>query len=254
MIRWRRFPSVPSASLSPGVIVSKPFAGFPHATRTAFFSVCCFALIMSGGGPAASSAEPPTAARLLTWSLRDEFLAGSNRRNPNADRAGHATWHFLRTSSSRGSIESREWLRDGKYVPLAEQGEKLFGSPLDGWAFRAASSLAPAVGKLAAAYDVGLKFQPGELLVAPGPDHAIVIGWRSPVAGRMEIQGSFEHAQACCGDNSRVKWYVERGPAPDESRGFTPQTLAAGEADFESPSPTGAFHVRDEPVAPDDFG
>jgi hypothetical protein len=41
---------------------------------------------------------------------------------------------------------------------VTEADEKLFDSPLDGWAFRAAQRLAPLVGKITADYDVGLVY------------------------------------------------------------------------------------------------
>ncbi|MFM7737800.1 MAG: hypothetical protein ACKO9H_00210, partial [Planctomycetota bacterium] len=132
-------------------------------------------------------------ARTMTWSLRDEFRTGATRQNPNTDRDGQPVWHFLRTTRSEGPIESRKWLRDGRYTALTDAGDKLFGSPLDGWVYRTKDPLAPAIGKLLAEYDIGLKFAPGDILVAPGPDHAVVVGWRSPVGGKLEVQGAFEH-------------------------------------------------------------
>ena len=189
----------------------------------------------------------------ITWSLRDEFQTGAARAHPNTDRDGYPVWHFLRTTRSEGPTESRQWHRDGRYVPLAASGDKLFGSPLDGRIFRSQESLAPAIGKLTAEYDIGLKFVPGDILIAPGPDHAIVVGWRSPVGGKLEIQGSFEHGQSCCGDNSKIRWYVERGTAPEESNGFTPTLLASGEADFGTPTQLVVFHIRDQVVQPNDY-
>jgi hypothetical protein len=192
-------------------------------------------------------------SRTMTWSLRDEFRTGAARENPNVDREDQPVWHFLRTSRSEGPVASRKWLRDGRYVPLADGGENLFGSPLDGWAFRARGPLAPAIGKVTAEYDIGLKFAPGDILIAPGPDHAVVVGWRSPVGGMLEIQGSFEHGQSCCGDNSKIRWFVERGPAPEESTGFASVVLDSGESDFGTPTQRETFHFRDQVVQPDDF-
>ena len=192
-------------------------------------------------------------SRTMCWSLRDEFGTGAARENRTFDREDQPVWHFLRTSRSEGPVESRKWLRDGRYVPLADAGENLFGSPLDGWVFRAREPLAPAIGKVTAEYDIGLKFAPGDILIAPGPDHAIVVGWQSPVGGKLEITGSFEHGQSCCGDNSRIRWYVERGPAPEESNGFTPAVLASGEADFGTPTQRETFHIPARAVQPDDF-
>ena len=117
----------------------------------------------------------------------------------------------------------------------------------------ATAALAPFAGRYTAAQNVGVKFRAGESVIAPGPDHAIVIGWRSPVAGRLDITGEFQHAQNCCGKNSQINWYVERGPAPNLERGFQPLSLAKGRADFGTPSEHGRFKLRDLEVQPGDF-
>lgn len=217
------------------------------------FEIYCFsvAILVCLADTTRAVDHMPTS--IMTWSLRNEFLTGVARQNPNADREGQPVWHFLRTTRSEGPVESRQWLRDGRYTALSDAEDRLFGSPLDGWAYHIKDPLAPAVGKLSAEYDIGLKFEPGDILIAPGPDHAVVVGWRSPVGGQLEIDGIFEHGQNCCGDNSRVRWFVDRGPAPDEMRGFTPTVLASGEADFGTPTQRGEFHIRDQVVRPDDY-
>jgi hypothetical protein len=192
------------------------------------------------------------APAVLSWSLGDDFHVGNERANPCFDDHDEPTWHFLRTTSATGPVESRTWFRDGKYVPLGDSGEKLFASSLDGWAYQVKQPLAPAIGRVTARQDLGLVFEPGDILMAPGPDHAVVIAWRSPVTGRLDIEGMFEHGQSCCGVNSRVNWYVERGPAPDLVRGFAPVSLASGESDFGSPTQEGRFEFRDLEVAPGD--
>jgi hypothetical protein len=90
-------------------------------------------LLVATGGLAAE----PIAPQVLTWSLRDDFRAGSGRENPHFDRDDQPTWHSRRTTGSSGPLESRPCLRDGRYVPSTDAGEKPFDSPLDGWAFQA---------------------------------------------------------------------------------------------------------------------
>ncbi|MBC8352471.1 MAG: hypothetical protein H8E66_10815, partial [Planctomycetes bacterium] len=146
----------------------------PMMTRPMLVALLCL------GFTSLAVADEPVASE-LRWNIGEEFLGQAKKANPNVDRDGEPTWHFLRTTGMNGPVESRQWLRDGKYVPLSEQGDKLFDSPLDGWAYRAGQRLAPLLGKVTAEYDVGLKFKAGDMLVAPGPEHAMVIGWRSPV-------------------------------------------------------------------------
>ncbi|MCA9107016.1 MAG: hypothetical protein KDA83_16465, partial [Planctomycetales bacterium] len=209
--------------------------------------VHCVLLLLTFGG------SPNAWGQTETWSFRDAFSTERSVQNPVLDRRGEAVWYLLRTTTSEGTVEARSWLRDGKYEPLLESGDGLFDAPVNGWAFRAAPPLAPIAGIVTADYDVGLTFRSGEMLVAPGPDHAVVIGWRSPVAGKLEIEGEFEHAQNCCGLNSQVAWYVERGPAPDPRHGFVATSLASGTSDFGSPSQRGRFKIEDQPVEPGDF-
>ena len=206
-------------------------------------------MIPASGMPA----EPPLPTE-KTWSIRAEFQTGAERANPTVDRDAQATWHFLRTSRFSGPVETRQWLRDGKYVALSEQGANLFDSPLDGWAYRSGDlRQAPLIGSVTADYDVGLKFKQGELLIAPGPEHAAVIAWESPVTGTLNIAGVFEHAQNCCGDNSQINWYVELGPAPDAIHGFQSVLLAHGSSDFGSPNQVGEFHIVDQAIRPGEF-
>ncbi|MEI6540004.1 MAG: c-type cytochrome domain-containing protein, partial [Planctomycetota bacterium] len=198
-------------------------------------------------------AEPPLPTE-KSWSVRAEFQTGSERANPIVDRDAQARWHLLRTSGFSGPVETRQWLRDGKYVALSEQGANLFDAPLDGWAYRSGElRQAPLIASVTADYDVELKFKQGELLIAPGPEHAAVIAWESPVTGALNIAGVFEHAQNCCGGNSQINWYVELGPAPDAIHGFQPVLLAHGSSDFGSPNQVGEFHIVDQAIRPGEF-
>ncbi len=186
----------------------------------------------------------------LQWKLSEEFRGGADKENPNADAREYPTWHFLRTTRSEGPIETRRWLRDGRYVPLGEKGERLFGLPFDGWIFRgAASAESPVVSRATEENAAGLSVKRGDLVVAPGPEHATVIGWRSPAAGKLEMHGFFEHVQASSG----VTWYVERGPAPNVERGFEPVSLRSGRLVFGTAAQKAEFHIQDQSVQPGEY-
>jgi hypothetical protein len=73
--------------------------------------------------PARVVAGDPSEA--LTWSLRDGLKFDAAYANPVIDAESQPVWYFMRTTRSDGPIESRQWLRDGRYVPLTESGEKL---------------------------------------------------------------------------------------------------------------------------------
>lgn len=188
----------------------------------------------------------------ISWSLR-ESCSADKARSEGRNAQDEDCWFWLRTTAYDGPVESRRWLRDGRYATLTDAGDKLFDSPVQGRAFRASPAMAPLIGSLTAEYNVGLKFQTGEVLIAPGPDHAAIIGWRSPVSGILDIEGSFEHGQACCGLNSQIAWYVERGSSPNVEQGFQSIQLASGTSDFGSANQLSQFRICDQTVIPGDF-
>jgi hypothetical protein len=243
---------VAQQSLPPTLVLhpSREFQILIHPFTGHFFWLGLLAIAFDYW-PARVVAGDPSEA--LTWSLRDGLKFDSAYTNPVIDAGSQPVWYFMRTTRSDGPIESRQWLRDGRYVPLPESGEKLFSSPLQGWAFRVSDPLAPVVGKLATNYEVGLSFQAGDILLTPGPDHAVVVGWCSPVEGTLEIRGAFEHGQSCCGENSKIRWYIERGPAPDLANGFVPTLLSAGEADYGTATQKGEFQIGNQRVRAGDF-
>ena len=204
--------------------------------------VLCCALVW-GGLASAEGAEP------LTWSLDRDLAADTVRENPHSDQADFPTWHFLRTTRAEGNPEQRRWLRDGRYTPLTESGERLFDHPFDGWIFQKQPAESPAITVAQADHAAGLAVKRGAVVLAPGPQHAVIVGWRSPVAGTLTITGAFEHAQASSG----IAWHVERGVAPDLEQGFTPVSLAHGECRFGTPTQRAEFHLPDLAVQPGDF-
>ncbi len=208
---------------------------------------CCW--LAYGFGQEASDVHvDPT----VQWNFSKDFLRFENPPNPLTDLDENPIWFLLRTSQSEGPIESRTWLRDGRYVPLTEYDPRLFNEPITGWIFKKNPYLSPLAGRSTEPIPRGIHWDIGEMMVGPGPDHAIVIGWRSPFAGQIEIEGFFEHGQKG-GVNSQVNWYVERGPAPAVDNGFQSRSLQAGHSDFGTDSQLGRFHIKDQTVQPGDF-
>jgi hypothetical protein len=191
-----------------------------------------------------ASAEPDSSKTVRTWRLKDAFATpNAVPANPALDEHGHPVWHFLRTTKFSNPTPRRRWNLNGDYARLADSGPKLFGADVTGWIFKGRDGyLAPLVARYEKPSTDGITWSPGDVVVAPGPEHAVVIGWRSPVRGRLEMKGLFEHAQTCCGVNSQVNWYVQRMPIDD---GDPPETLARGHADFGSATPSGSFHLVD---------
>ena len=171
--------------------------------------------------------------RQIVWTLSGSAISDADLVGSRSlmDEHGYESWFLMRTTNSNGPVASRTWLRDGKYTPLETPADNLFGVPIKGAIYQMNPQLAPFVAGVTDTYTIDCTFRKGELVLAPGPDHAVVLGWRSPFDGTASIRGSFDNRQTCCNGNSQVKWYVERGSAPDLQNGFKPETLAQGVSD-----------------------
>ncbi|MAV36207.1 MAG: hypothetical protein CMJ59_12205 [Planctomycetaceae bacterium] len=200
----------------------------------------------------AAAVEAADALPTGRWRLTGERVNGESRGAEDA--FGNAPWHFLRTTTSDGPIASRRWIRDGKYVPLDQLSRKLFDLPVAGAIYQTVpTALAPFVGGVRETYSIDTTWRKGELIVAPGPDHAAILAWESPVTGILSVAGTVNNRQTCCGKNSQVNWYLQRGSAPDPNRGFKPTALAEGISDDRVDRGLTAFEVSDLPVAVGDW-
>ena len=95
------------------------------------------------------------------------------------DAFGFESWQFLRTTTAEGPIASRTWIRDGKYVPLEQLSKRMFDVPIAGAIFQTKpTALAPFVAGVQQDYTIDCTFKRGEILLAPGPDHAAILAWR----------------------------------------------------------------------------
>ncbi len=210
----------------------------PASKKLATAAVLLACVLVRG----ADSADP------IVWTLPGKAVIDAEPVPSRSliDDHGYESWFLMRTTNSTGPVPTRRWLRDGKYAPLESAGGKLFGAPLDGAIYRTKpNALAPFVAGATETYTIDCTIKKGELVLAPGPDHAVVLAWRNPLDGRASIRGSFNNRQTCCGNNSQVNWYVERGTAPDLQNGFKPETLAQGVSDNNIDGGVSAFEVSD---------
>ena len=205
-------------------------------------------------GPVVATAPPNDrkAAKSYQWKLTGDRVTGDA--SHATDLLGNTSWYFLRTTNSQGPLVSRTWLRDGKYVPLDATSTSIFDQPLSGAIFQATpKSLAPFVAGVTATHNSDVQWRKGELLVAPGPDHAVILAWKSPVTGTLVIEGAVNNRQTCCGNNSQVNWYLERGPAPNVKSGFISQRLAEGISDDQIDDGQSPIEIHDLPVGNGDY-
>ena len=197
-------------------------------------------LAITTGAPVNADEQP----RTVHWKLTDEQINGSAR--SAFDEFGHESWFFLRTTTTEGPIQTRTWVRDGKYVPLDQLSNRMFDVPLAGAIFRTSpTTLAPLVAGVTEDYTIDCTFKKREVVLAPGPDHAAVLAWKSPFNGVLSMKGTFNNRQSFCGANSQVNWYVERGSAPDPQAGFHRTTLIQGVSNLEVDQGVSRFEFKD---------
>jgi hypothetical protein len=171
-----------------------------------------------------------------------------------ADRHGYGTvWHFLRSTRHEGPIEARRWARDGRYLELREWQSPRFGNPRDGWTYQSFPSRPPAVGRNRTSEQKGVQIAAGDILLEPGPEAAIIIGWRSPTAATIQVKGQFELADNFQDGNAGARWYVERGLAPQLERGFESAVLATGRLAPGAETRHGSFQIKELPVKEGEF-
>ena len=211
------------------------------------FLVAVLAVIFS-----AISVVAQEASTVGLWQLTAEQVNGRSR--SAEDQYGYVPWQFLRTTSMEGPVASRRWIRDGKYAPLDQHGERFFNQPISGAIYQIKPTWkAPFIGGVTETHTADVTWKKGEVLVTPGPEHAAVLAWQSPVSGVLAIRGTVDNRQTCCGVNSQVNWYVERGSSPDVVNGFKPVTLAEGISDDRVKQGVSRFDVRDLEISVGDY-
>lgn len=178
-----------------------------------------------------------------TWSLNADVIRGDAV--VATDVFGQPTWHLLRTTNFAGPVGTRTWKHDGMYAPLDYIKQNLFGQPLSGAIFETTPhDKAPFIASVLQTYTADVVWNKGEILVAPGAEHAVVLGWRCPSDATLTITGVVDNRQLCCGENSQVNWYLELGPAPNLEKPSASVTLANGISDAQNGGPA-EFDIRD---------
>lgn len=81
--------------------------------------------------------------------------------------------------------------------------------------------------------------KPHGVCVHPTPTHVVATGWRSPIAGSVEITGTVTHAHPECGNG--VEWFVEL------RRGTLRERIASGATQGPAPDRFGPFRQTIEP-------
>jgi hypothetical protein len=166
------------------------------------------------GTPTGSAAGPPSAAAFGTsWNLAKEFRTAPAESNPNPGPRGHnrPTWYFMQGS---GHSEPSTFTLLRHFVPDAFnirglqqwQGSYVSTGPTD---------KLPAVGLNATGSTQhppccrGLSWPANVIRIHPLAHLDVIVGWRSPVSGRVCVSATFSDLDP--GGGNGIRWFVDRG-------------------------------------------
>lgn len=143
--------------------------------------------------------------------LATDFRIFPNQASPNPDSLGNPdVWHFMESSSlthdPRTYTLLPEFTSDAFFVQSLEQWQNLFNCSTS------CNDKLPAVGINATGTLQalnGLNWPAAVVRMHPQPDQLAIIGWRSPINGKVTIRGTVTDLDSNCGDG--VAWFIESG-------------------------------------------
>lgn len=150
--------------------------------------------------------SPAVASTPEYWDLASELRAAPDQANPNPDGLGNAgVWSFL---------ESAGLTHDPAGYSLLDAftSDWLSVPGLECWQPDPDTAALPMLCLNARADDpfpLGIDWPAGSVLAHPSPDRLAVVGWRSPITGRVQISGGVIDRHSTCGDG--IDWSIDRG-------------------------------------------
>ncbi len=167
------------------------------------------ALTTQRGQVFSSTAKSLALAAGVTGPLKKEDITPLAEKNGIAPAALSAWLGCLGIGTGEARIES--------YITQKTETAEKYDF-IKGWA--GADALSVVANSSDQAVRVPGNMKPHSVAVHPSPARRVVVGWRSPVAGKMKVEGIVQHAHTECGNG--VAWALEL------RRGANRQRLAAG--------------------------
>lgn len=128
------------------------------------------------------------------WNLADDFISAPLPENPLSDPEGHPdVWHFL---ISPGLARDPLTYQRLPHYTVVDENREQWDEGLPG-AF------------------AGVGFLRGlhRAFAHPGADQLAIVGWQSPVNGRVRVRGSVAHdGSQTCGEG--IAWSIDAGTTP----------------------------------------
>jgi hypothetical protein len=127
------------------------------------------------------------------WDAASDMLVAPNQANPNPDQYGNATWSYM-WSSARVHDPARYRLFT-HYTVVDANREQWDSGDLQSTPFPPRPL-------------VGLDRPGGRIIMHPYPDEFAVLGWKSPVSGTVDFEGSVRSTDPC---SRGVDWTLDQG-------------------------------------------
>ncbi len=151
---------------------------------------------------------PVVANAALSWDLVKDFRVCPSYANPNPDSAGKLTWYFMESPTKAHTPSSYVLLPN--FMPNAYYQNGLsgwHGGHFDGYYYIAG----PEVMINATCSDYS-SWPAGKVMLANtgAPEGLTIVGWKSPIKGRVRVNASFtSDAASVYGDG--MAWSVDKG-------------------------------------------
>lgn len=153
-----------------------------------------------------------SAAKHLRWNVAADFRAAPQQANPTPDRFGNpAVWHYLQGAAT---TDPAGYSPLGNFISDILHVQGLQGWRGD-WVQSDEKDQLPSVAintRDDNPRPLNIDWPPGTVLAHPLPSQTTIIGWRSPVDGRVAVNGAFVDRDANCGDG--FSWSINRAATP----------------------------------------
>lgn len=140
------------------------------------------------------------------WELPGDVLGTSNQISFN--QGANDVWYFMQ-SSTLAQIESSYSLLPVYTTPCAEFGSSFNGllcyypTLPDGFPFIGLNVTATTQSPKTVTWPART------LAMHPAPGKLAIVGWRSPISGKIDVEGSFIDFDGSCGNG--VQWFINEG-------------------------------------------
>jgi hypothetical protein len=142
------------------------------------------------------------------WNLTQDIGISSNQISFNQNSNG--VWFFMQ-SASVAQVEYSYSLLSGYTTPCTEFGMAglLCWYPSLPYSYETGFPFIGFNTTQTTQYPATLTWPARTVVMHPAPDKLAIIGWKSPLSGKVDLSGWFSDFDAVCGNG--VRWYIHKG-------------------------------------------